>query len=55
MAIQYGHVGCARVLIANGANVEAKRACDNSTPMMWAAHDADCLKLLIEHGGDVPG
>ena len=50
-----GSADAVRMLIARGADVNAKEPSQNQTALMWAAAErhADVVKLLIEHGADL--
>jgi hypothetical protein len=53
-AAENGHVEIARLLLQNGAEVNAKRRCDR-TPLQDAAYygHVDILHLLVENGADL--
>jgi ankyrin repeat protein len=50
-----GRPEAAKVLIANGASIDAVESWRGQTPLMWAAADghAEMVKLLVEAGADV--
>jgi ankyrin repeat protein len=53
-AAWYGHVEIARLLLQNGAEVNAKER-NGWTPLHWAAYRGhfDILHLLVENGADL--
>ena len=51
-AALYSSIDCMRLLIEKGCNVNAKNGLDE-TALMWAVHDLEKMKLLIERGADV--
>lgn len=52
-AVSNGHTECARLLISNGADVNARRARD-WTPLLVAAYDSntELCRLLLDNGAD---
>ena len=50
-----GNADAVRMLIARGADVNAKEPSQNQTALMWAAAErhAEVVKTLIEHGADL--
>ena len=50
-----GSVEAVRLLIARGADVNAKEPSQNQSALMWAAaeHHADVVRLLVEAGADL--
>ena len=50
MASNYGAAETTRVLLANGADANAKQ-CDNQTPLHWATNDG-VARVLLEYGAD---
>jgi uncharacterized protein len=55
LASRAGSVAVAKLLLAHGANVNAREAWREQTALMWAAEGAyaELTQLLIEHGADV--
>ena len=55
IASSLGNVEVAKILIINGADVNAKRYVNSYTPLMYAAEDGNdaVVKLLIDNGADV--
>ena len=54
-AARTGKVDAVRVLLAHGADVNAKESWKQQTALMWAAHEgnAEAVKLLLEAGANV--
>jgi ankyrin repeat protein len=50
-----GHVDAVRLLLAHGADVNARETADNATPLHWAAgqNKVEAARVLIEAGADV--
>ena len=50
-----GSVDAVRLLIARGADVNAKEPSQNQSALMWAAaeHHPDVVRLLVEAGADL--
>ena len=56
-AARHGHVNVVRVLLARGADPNAREAGDNTTPLHWAAArgDLETVRSLLDAGVDVQG
>jgi uncharacterized glyoxalase superfamily protein PhnB len=56
-AARDGHVDAVRLLIEQGANVDAREAGDNTTPLHWAAADGqlETVRALLDAGADAQG
>jgi ankyrin repeat protein len=54
LAVEYGHINAAKLLIANGAHINAKDI-ENNTALMFAAKSGDTIivNLLIHHGANL--
>ena len=54
-AARTGKVDAVKVLLAHGANVNAKESWKQQTALMWAAHEgnAETVKLLLEAGANI--
>jgi ankyrin repeat protein len=54
-AARTGKVEAVKVLLAHGANANAKESARGQTALMWAAAEghADAIRLLVERGADV--
>jgi ankyrin repeat protein len=54
-AARTGNIAAARVLLANGANVDAKEGWQGQTALMWATAQKhpEMVRELIAHGADV--
>jgi ankyrin repeat protein len=48
-AAQNADIGTMQLLLQNGANVNAENR-TKATPLIWALHDPDKVKLLLHHG-----
>ena len=55
MAARTGNVDAIKILLDNGADVNAKETQRGTTPLMWAADEAHsaAVELLIERGADI--
>jgi ankyrin repeat protein len=56
-AAKQGQAGAVRVLLAHGANPNAREEGDNTYPLHWAAahRDVESVRALLDAGGDVHG
>jgi ankyrin repeat protein len=56
-AAQRGHLDAVRLLLAHGADPNAREAGDNTYPLHWAAARADLetVRTLLDAGGEVHG
>jgi ankyrin repeat protein len=56
-AAQAGHAEALRLLLAHGADPNAREAGDNTYPLHWAAarKDMEMVRALVDAGGDVHG
>ena len=56
-AAQAGHVNAVRLLLAHGADPNAREAGDNTYPLHWAAagRHLDTVRALVDAGGDMHG
>ena len=54
-AAVYGHLNVAKLLLENGANINAQSDIENLTALMWAALNdhLDVAELLLENGADI--
>jgi hypothetical protein len=56
-AAQAGHLEAVRILLARGADPNAREEGDNTYPLHWAAarKNVDMVRALLDAGGDVNG
>ena len=54
VACKYGRVGCVRLLLEHGANVNACGGLGNYTPLAYAAYHGhlEVVRALLEHGAN---
>lgn len=56
LAAHYGHSQVAEMLLAHGADVQARATNDlGTTPLLWAimGQDVAAITLLLDHGADI--
>lgn len=56
LATHYGHSQVAAMLLAHGADVNARATNDlGSSPLLWAitGQDVEAITLLLDHGADI--